>query len=71
MDTTRNYQVLAHAIVLKAIEDSRGDGPEAQQAREWLRMQGVLEVDIPVENRSKIKDSWLQQRYHLQMVSLM
>ncbi len=36
VDTTLNYQTLAQAVVLAAIEDSQGVGPEAIMANQWL-----------------------------------
>jgi hypothetical protein len=36
MEMTGNYQALAQAIVLAAMEDAQGDGPEALMASQWL-----------------------------------
>lgn len=36
MDTSMNYQTLAQAIVMSAIEDAQGDGPDAFMANQWL-----------------------------------
>ncbi|NJN66250.1 MAG: hypothetical protein HC884_05840 [Chloroflexaceae bacterium] len=51
MDMTTNYQALAQAIVLTAMEDAQGDGPEALMASQWLEhvdfeLVGLAQVQV-------------------------
>lgn len=48
MNTMPNYQTLAKAIVFQAIEDAQGEGHDAKQAFQWLMMQGVYEIYLPL-----------------------
>lgn len=53
MEMTINYQALAQAMVLAAMEDAQGDGPEALMASQWLEhvdfeLVGLANVPVQV-----------------------
>ncbi len=49
MDTTINYQTLAMNIVMAAMEDAQGCGPDAELARQWLGGNNLNDIPTRVD----------------------